>query len=289
MAKMFAKCLLIYMLGLLLLSCGGASSNSDVKPQATPTPAPDAQDRYYAVYEAYVGANSEVFFQSQLTRNSEPSPTNDNGHYLTTNGQPLVAVWASATESVNQLYLSSDVFESLLVYAGQLVRLTEGTFTTSYFNSLLNVNQPWYNAVLPYKEGEEYYVTAELNDGSFLDESTVVLPKNFAIKPLPEHFSRSEDAVTISWEPVEVDVTVQVQALTACEEGNLIDIQGIQQDYDQGFAVIDAGELAVESLAGECITTFAVIKTRYGELDPFFTGGQIAGNQYRVKSINSSD
>ncbi|WP_018274154.1 hypothetical protein WKI13_17545 [Teredinibacter turnerae] len=280
----------------LLAGCGGdadslADHNGDGQqgylPSSIPSlaPSPYQPDATYATFELYALASGDVSLQAQLS--AKPlALAKANTDYIQLGDNGLQALWASVGESINQMDLSDDLFRDLADATGMSVQLLESLEDTLYFNSLINAKHAWYGSVLPYVDGEPYFVTTELSSGSYLDGSQVTLPRSFTLDELDDTYSRSADAITLSWNPIEAGLVVDAQATVECLDGRAFTVSR-HTEYDEGFVTFDAGVLDSDVLSGTCFATFIVVKRREGTLDSYLRGGVIAGNQVRLKATVS--
>lgn len=278
-----------------LSGCGGDATGESTTPNAhnpdnpspQPTLVPVVDDDLYAAFELYGVSSDDVYMQAQFANKplAETSSAND---FIDLDDGVVGAVWASVGQSINQLDLTDDLFDSLATVSEFSARFNEIVADAAFFNSAVDTSHTWYGSRLPYRADESYFVTTELSGGTYLDQTYVVLPRPFQIHLPGGYFSRSTDPLEVSWTPVEAGVEVIVQVMIVCAEGGPYRLIR-PVSYDEGFMIFDAGVFDREALIGTCAASVAVTKRRLGELDSYLAGGSIAGNQVRVGAIVSTE
>lgn len=125
--------------------------------------------------------------------------------------------------------------------------------------------------------------TRAVDDGA--PSSTTSIPAPFEVTaPAPDTaFSRTQDAIPVTWEPSGSTDTMLLRLRSDC----ILDAE-VSVDGDPGAYTFEAGSLEpIESQEGNaCEAELLVERRRYGDLDPAFTtGGSVYAAHARTVSL----
>jgi hypothetical protein len=143
-----------------------------------------------------------------------------------------------------------------------------------------------YSTQLPVDaEDTEYVITFDRNIDDSAPASRVTMPPPFDIggTDAGTTHSRSEDAITITWDAAEGGDDMSVSVDSDCTVHETFAVQG-----DPGTFTIEPGDLtAWDSMADStCAAEISVQRVRSGDLDPAYgEGGTIRAIQHRVIEV----
>ncbi|MBN2359376.1 MAG: hypothetical protein JXR83_07970 [Deltaproteobacteria bacterium] len=147
----------------------------------------------------------------------------------------------------------------------------------------------WYTATFDSDEAEtEFAVSFEREVDASAPNSHGTLPAAFSLTApaASAEFSRANDTITITWEPSAGPDRIHVAADGSCIKPYNDDLDG-----DPGTTTINPNtfkEPDDEDLQGkDCKVTIELRRTRSGDVDPAFEGGDFVARQVRTVQINS--
>lgn len=147
----------------------------------------------------------------------------------------------------------------------------------------------WYNAVFDVDAAEtEFAVAFERTSDVSAPNSHGTLPAAFSLTApaASAEFARATDTITVSWDPSGSSDRMHIYANGTCIQAYDVEIDG-----DPGTATINPNtfkEPADEEQQGKtCKVTIEVRRTRPGNIDEAFEGGDFISRQVRTVEINS--
>jgi hypothetical protein len=162
-----------------------------------------------------------------------------------------------------------------------------------FFWSSLYPTEIHYNGSLDnVKDGATYTVSLFRDTEVDAKNSVVTMPLAFdLIEPTASSsFSRTNDDIQITWQPIENNTYIEASFNTSCPDSNFnVVTYTMKLDQDDGAALIEAGKINDNTLSGTCNTTLTLVKRRTGTLDPAYIGGYISANQVRTMSFITVD
>ncbi len=282
------KLILMFFLVFMLCACG-TDSEDTVNSDAVAT------GDIYATFQVVSDGDGYVYAEAQLTRGITPSESFSEFAFVRLVDKD--ELWLSAGEDIESLSLSDNLFERF-----KDLEDTQGVFRAAsspresyeFLFARVTINNfgTWYSARLPLSDDREYRVALFRDEdvGASARNSVVVIPDTFEItSPLQsERFSRMDDDIVLEWDAVDVQSSVEVEAVTTCSDES-VETFLVTETTDAGSYTISAGELAEDTLNGACSTTLNVRKVRLGQFDSRFVGGAVHGYEVRRIVIVTED
>jgi hypothetical protein len=273
----------VMLLAILLSACNSGDSVVSSSNIAT--------NEIYSTMELHADGSGMVYVGVQLTKDQPPSDTSSSDEYIELSAAD--ELWFTSGVNMRDLEIEGDLFDAL-AHVAKTQELVEGTtrfLDEGFFWSRLFPIQTYYDGSLEVAEEGATYTVSLLREGGIdAKSSTVTMPFPFEIvAPLPgETYSRSQDSILVEWLPFGADVQVELEANTSCPDGS-VDSYTTTQAVDNGFLLLNAGDLMSDNLSGSCSTSLTLAKSRLGQPDPAFVGGFISAHQVRTVSVTTTD
>lgn len=246
-----------------------------------------ATGQMFATFQVVSDGEDNVYAEAQLTYNVPPLNVSNSTDFI-----QLVAndeLWLSAGPDIEAVAIDDNIFGAF-----RDLDDTQATFNQSYSQResydflfsrvIINELGTWYSARLPQSAEREYHVSLFRNNniGTDARNSSVTLPEPFTVTaPVSgARLSRSSDDIDITWNSIDADSTVEMEAITTCSSSN-VETYSTTENSDDGSITIPAGDLDLPSLTGTCSTTINLRKIRIGNFDARFIGGAVNGYQIR--------
>jgi hypothetical protein len=149
----------------------------------------------------------------------------------------------------------------------------------------------WYSATFDVDAAEtEFVVAFERESDASAPNSHGTLPAAFSLSAPAEsaEFGRVADTVTITWSPT---VTGNTDRMHVYANGTCIQAYDKDLDGDPGTATIPPNTFKeptdTDQQGKTCDVTIELRRTRPGQVDPAFEGGDVIGRQVRSVKIRS--
>jgi hypothetical protein len=270
------KKLLILVL-LLILAAGCHEDQTDPSAQVN-------TDRTYVDMRVSAG-NTETVTASVQLLNADPLP--DNQVELNA-GDDL---WFSAGQNITGTVLDNDgdLFEGFHNLTGKITKLSGGREVEHFLWFGWLRGDSWYIGTLDEIDNETYYLSYLRRDFADALDSFVTLPDRFSITaPLANEIHSRANDIVVLWQPSDTDLLVEISAYFHCG-GDTTDQLIIAVPADTGAYTIPAGDMDGLTIAGNCVTTLEVSRSRTGTVDTALYGGSIIGERFSTITVTTTD
>ncbi|MFL0810276.1 MAG: hypothetical protein K6L76_07665 [Agarilytica sp.] len=272
-----------------LSACGGNSEDDQIRSDSVST------GQIFATFQVISDGDSHVYAEAQFTRGVPPSGAVADGDFITLVGDD--ELWLSAGPDIESVAIEGNLFEAFRDLEDtqkefRQSRSQRESYDFLFSRVIINVLGDWYSATLPQSNDREYRLALFRDEhiGSDARNNVVTLPQTFELTaPIASNtYSRSSDDIVISWNDIDPQASVEIEAITTCSDF-FIDSYEAETLIDDGSITISAGDIANSDLNGTCSTTINVRKIRIGNFDSRFIGGVASGYQIRRAVISTTD